>query len=212
MYLWYDRPLYDEFGEAIVHLQGDTIYLYQDSPTPVRDLFHELGHVVGRKCNLVGNAENGFRGDWEQENGKLIAEISGQRHWSSYLNLFSLAHSGFRANAASEVWAELFMLWHLSPDCAEARLLDEPMERLHGQPVYAAISNLALELDLQPAQTDSGNRAWPKRCFVVQETHERHPPCQHGNYRARPGCCDECIGKVYPGYRPGPGLTNRGIT
>jgi len=154
-YLWYDRPLYDEFGEEIVYLPGDTIYLYQNSTTPVRDLFHELGHVVGRKCNLVGNAENGFRGDWEQKNGKLIAEVSGQRHWSNYLNLFSRSHDNFKANAASEVWAELFMMWHLYPHCAESRLLDEPMEALRSQSVYDAISNLALELDVQRIQVNA---------------------------------------------------------
>ncbi len=145
-YLWHDRPLYDEFGEVIRHLQGDTIYLQRDSGTPLRDLFHELGHVVGRKHDLVGHTENGYRGSWEQGSRKLIAEVSGKRHWSGYLNLFALAQDGFVANAASEIWAELFMLWHLHPDSPEARLIDEPIGSLQQHPEFRAIQELAAEL------------------------------------------------------------------
>ena len=150
-YLWYDRPLYDDFGEAIRHLQGDTIYLYQQSETPLRDLFHELGHVVGRKCQLVGNAENGYRGSWDRDNGKLIAEVREQRHWSGYLNLFALSREDFHAHAASELWAELFMLWHLQPASDEAGLLEQPMQDLREDPVYSVIACLARELGLREA-------------------------------------------------------------
>ncbi len=155
-YLWYDSPLYNEFGEAVATLPGDTIYLQQDSATPVRDLFHELGHVVSRYCDLIGNAENGYRGTWEDSNRKLIAEVSAQRHWSEYLNLFSISHSNFGANAASEVWAELFMMWHLFPHCAEARLLDAAMDSLQGQAVCDAVTGLAVELQLPRRPADEG--------------------------------------------------------
>ena len=81
-YLWQDRPLFNDFGEEIRRLRGDTIYLYRDSETPMVDLFHELGHVVGRHCQLIGNAENGYRGLWDRANAKLIAEVGAARHWS----------------------------------------------------------------------------------------------------------------------------------
>lgn len=145
-YLWYDRPLFDEFGEVIRHLRGDTIYLQRDSATPLRDLFHELGHVAGRRCDLVGHSDNGYRGSWEQDNRKLIAEISTRRHWSDYLNLFALSRDDFVANAASEIWAELFMLWHLRPHSPEARLIDAPMATLRQQPDIHAIGELASDL------------------------------------------------------------------
>ena len=145
-YLWHDRPLYDAFGDEICRLKGDTVYLYRESTHPVRDLFHELGHVVGRKCNLVGHAANGYRGRWERRNRRLIAQVIGQRHWSAYLNWLALARDDFRVNAASEIWAELFMLWHLRPGSPEARLLDDPMDDLRGDPVCDAIARLAPEL------------------------------------------------------------------
>jgi len=152
-YLWYDRPLYDEFGEVIRHLQGDTIYLQRDSSTPFRDLFHELGHVVGRKFDLVGHTDNGYRGSWEQDSRKLIAAVSGRRHWSEYLNLFALAENDFVANAASEIWAELFMLWHLQPDCPEARLIDDPMDTLGAHAAFRTIRNFATELEMPRGAT-----------------------------------------------------------
>lgn len=109
-YLWHDRPLYDSFGDTIKVLSGDTIYLNEKSLSLNGDLFHELGHVVARKFNLVGHSENSYQGTWENNNAKLIAQVAKQRHWSQYLNLFSLNHDDFKANAASELWAELFML------------------------------------------------------------------------------------------------------
>ena len=153
-YLWHDSPLYDAFGEPIRHLKGNTIYLHQESDAPARDLFHELGHLVNRLCHLVGNAENGYQADWEQQNTRLIAEVSEQRHWSSYLNLFSLTQKDFSSNAASEVWAELFMLWHLYPASAEARLLDEPMQALKNHSVCEAVSHLVSALGLPGNETD----------------------------------------------------------
>ena len=142
-YLWHDRPLFNEFGETIAELRGETIYLYRASETPLRDLFHELGHVVARRQQLIGNAENGFNGSWEKENSKLIAEICAQRHWSGYLNLYALSHPEFATNAASELWAELFMLWHLQPDCDEADLISETMNDLQSTSDLIAIRNLS---------------------------------------------------------------------
>lgn len=147
-YLWYDRPIYDAFGDELCRLKGDTVYLHRNSTTPLRDLYHELGHVVGRKCDLVGHADNGYRGSWERRNRRLIAEVCGTRHWSSYLNLLAVAREDFRTHAASEIWAELFMLWHLHPDSPEAKLLDEWIRAVRDHPVYAAIAGLASALGI----------------------------------------------------------------
>ncbi len=147
-YLWYDNPLYNEFGDKVVQLHGNTIYLNKHSKTPVRDLFHELGHAVNRVCDLVGNTENNYKGCWDQQNSQLIAQISAQRHWSSYLNLFSLNDENFKANAASEVWAELFMIWHLYPETTEASLIDETMDWLEHEAICIAIHQLGSDLKL----------------------------------------------------------------
>ena len=142
-YLWHDRPLYNEFGEQIEVLAGDTIYLHDQSSTPESDLFHELGHFVGRTLSVIGNSENGFNGSWEQKNTRLIAQVTQQLHWSAYLNLFSTNRADFKMNAASELWAELFMLWHLQPEMPEARLIDSAMKDLEHKAECIAIANLA---------------------------------------------------------------------
>ena len=151
-YLWHDRPLYDSFGDTIKVLSGDTIYLNEESLSLNGDLFHELGHVVARKFNLVGHSENSYQGTWENNNAKLIAQVAQQRHWSQYLNLFSLNHDDFKANAASELWAELFMLWHLYPDQSETELIRTTMRTLNHQQCSAdacgAIRKLAAALRL----------------------------------------------------------------
>lgn len=148
-YLWHDRPLYNDFGEQIRLLKGDTIYLYEKSTSLNTDLFHELGHLVGRKCNLVGHKENGYLGRWQQTNKKLIAQVSEQRHWSSYLNSFAGSRADFKANAASELWAELFMLWHLYPTRPESRLIEHEMQAHANTPVCIAITQLAGILRIQ---------------------------------------------------------------
>jgi hypothetical protein len=142
-YLWHDRPLYNDFGEQIRLLRGNTIYLFEKSTSLNTDLFHELGHFVGRTCNVVGHRENGYRGTWQLANAKVIAEVTEQRHWSPYLNEFARSQSEFRTNAASELWAELFMLWHLHPDTPEARIIDTAMTDLRLTPVCDAIGQLA---------------------------------------------------------------------
>jgi len=147
-YLWHDRPLYNDFGEKIRILPGDTIYLHDKSDSPGRDLFHELGHLIARKYQLTGNRENGYQGSWEQANTRLIAQVSQHRHWSSYLNLFAMNQDDFKMNAASELWAELFMLWHLQPDLTEARLIDDAMRILGRNPDCQSINKLAGEARL----------------------------------------------------------------
>ena len=44
------------------------------------------------------------------------------------------------------------MMWHLYPDSEEAQLIDDAIESLRNQKVWAAISNLALELSLPRAR------------------------------------------------------------
>ena len=153
-YLWHDRPLYNNFGEQIRQLNGDTIYLYEKSTSPATDLLHELGHMVGRKFNMVGHIENGYQGIWESQNARLIAEVCGHNHWSDYLKEFALAQEGFAANAASELWAELFMLWHLYPQSPEAQLLKTTMNKLETTATCQSIATLAAKLRIatQPNQ------------------------------------------------------------
>ena len=101
----------------------------------------------------MGHSDNGYRGSWEQDSKKLIAEVSGRRHWSEYLNLFALTQDGFVANAASEIWAELFMLWHLQPDCPEARLIDDSMDILGERAELQTIRSFATELGMPRGAT-----------------------------------------------------------
>lgn len=95
---------------------------------------------------MVGNGENGYHGQWEANNTKLIAEVTQQSHWSDYLNNFAARQDHFAATAASELWAELFMLWHLYPTQPEARLLDAAMEQLQSHSMIEPILQLADKL------------------------------------------------------------------
>lgn len=147
-YLWHDRPLYNDFGEQIEVLRGDTIYLNRQAASLPGDLFHELGHVISRKYQLTGNRENSYHGVWEQQNGKLIAEVTAHRHWSAYLNLFAMECDNFKMNAASELWAELFMIRHLQPDLPEAQLIDDTMKSVGRNPDCRAIAGLANKVRL----------------------------------------------------------------
>jgi len=120
-YLWHDRPLYNDFGEQIEVLNGDTIYLNNKAASLSGDLFHELGHLISRKYQLTGNRENGYHGSWEQQNSRLIAQVSEQRH---------------------------FMLWHLQPDLPEANLIDTTMSQLNRNADCQAVLALACEVRL----------------------------------------------------------------
>jgi len=151
-YLWHDRPLYNDYGEQILHLRGNTIYLYRDSSSPNTDLFHELGHFAGRVCNFVGHKENGYHGEWQQHNTRLIAQVTEQRHWSQYLNDFAGSLPEFKSNAASELWAELFMLYHLYPSQPEAQLIEQTMQRQADDPILLAVCGLAEALRVTPTR------------------------------------------------------------
>ena len=102
---------------------------------------------------MTGHTENNFNGIWDSDNQRLIAQVKQRTHWSSYLNLFALNQEDFIANAASELWAELFMLWHLHPELPEARLLDSTMVSLQPLPMFAGIQSLASAIRLIDTKT-----------------------------------------------------------
>ena len=79
-------------------------------------------------------------------NSRLIAQVTERNHWSSYLNLFAMNQEDFKTNAASELWAELFMLWHLQPDLPEAKLIDTTMSHVNKNPDCLSIAALASEV------------------------------------------------------------------
>jgi hypothetical protein len=60
IYVWKTTPLYNQFGETVGRLDANTIYLNQYSPCPEEDLFHELGHAVARKFDLIAIVATGF--------------------------------------------------------------------------------------------------------------------------------------------------------
>ena len=142
-YLWYDSPVYNPFGELECTLDGDTIYLSHHSPHPQFDLFHELGHTVARKLNVVGHRENGYRGSWDRHARRLMGSVASQRHWSGYLNQFARQHCHFKFHAAGELWAELFMLWFMAPHTDVRFYIDREMTKLRSQPVIQAADRLA---------------------------------------------------------------------
>ena len=140
-YLWHDSPIYNEFGELVEVLKGDTIYLSKTSTNAIEDLFHELGHVIARRFDVVGHAENYFQGHWENQIKSHIGRVVHKRHWSAYLNLYSEMHSELQFNAASEIWAELFMMQFLYPENDETDLLSEEMTRLRSLEKYKELEN-----------------------------------------------------------------------
>ena len=142
-YLWRDRPIYNAFGERVAELKGNTIYLNQSSDSPVKDLFHEIGHAVGRKFNVIGHAENDYRGFWDKKAARHIGTMKRCCHWSAYLNSFALMHDGFDQNGNSELWAELFMLWFLYPQMPECGLITKEMQRLEGSREIQKIKSFA---------------------------------------------------------------------
>ena len=54
----------------------------------------------------------------------------------------------FKMNAASELWAELFMIRHLQPDLPEAQLIDDTMKSVGRNPDCRAIAGLANKVRL----------------------------------------------------------------
>ncbi len=137
-----DSPLYDSFGDVVHQLRGNTIYLSTLSESPLYDLFHELGHFVAKYFNLI--AQPGQPpGSWERSNSRLVAQVEYGRHWSGYLNQFARQQPDFSFNAASELWAELFMLRHLHPHAEEVKLIEDALAKIQSTKAMHAITSLA---------------------------------------------------------------------
>ena len=146
LYCWHDTPTFNAFGEQTGALKANTIYLCDSSPTPVEDLFHEIGHAVARRFDLLGHRQNGFIGAWEQRQKRLVGTIQFGRHWSHLLNQIRRSSPGYTPDLASEVWAELFMCWYLYPEIEETALIAREMERLQKESVMRDIAELSDQL------------------------------------------------------------------
>ena len=146
LYAWRTGKLYDSFGDTVGELESNTIYLSTLSLRPEEDLLHELGHLVARRFNLVGYRENGFHGSWEHRQSRLIACIRHDRHWSDLCSRISKecgdVNSSPGADLGSELWAELFMSWHLYPQRIERQYIEREMEFLAGEKELRAIRKL----------------------------------------------------------------------
>lgn len=129
-YVWVDCPLYNPLGDIVGHRRGNTIYLDRAARHQRQDLLHELGHAVGRHFDIVGHRENHYIGSWERRAQRLIGAVSSGRHWSAYLNWHAARTRDFAFSAASEIWAELFMLHFLYPQLPEAGLIEREIESL----------------------------------------------------------------------------------
>ncbi len=158
-YLWRDCPLYDEFGDIQAHCSGDTVYLQREAKAPLHDLFHELGHVVARKFDVLGHRANAYRGMWDRQALAICIQARGQRHWSGYLNRVAREHPRFASNGSGEVWAELFMLWFVHPEKQECRLVEAPIRTLYASRRFAGIVTLAQTLGLKSAAAHQPRRA-----------------------------------------------------
>ena len=129
-YVWIDCPIHGPFGDIVGYHKGNTIYLNRETRHQRQDLLHEAGHAVGRHYDLIGHRENHYSGSWERKTRRLIGAVSSGRHWSAYLNRYSASTPNFEFNAASEIWAELFMLYYLYPYLPEAQLIEAQIEKL----------------------------------------------------------------------------------
>ena len=129
-YVWTDCPIYDSLGEVIGHHRGNTIYIDRAAGFERQDLLHELGHAVGRHFDIVGHHENHYTGAWDRRARRLVGAVTSGRHWSRYLNWHAAQTRDFAFSAASEVWAELFMLFYLYPQLPEAKLIEGEIELL----------------------------------------------------------------------------------
>ena len=139
-YVYQDSPVFDPYGEVVGHHEANAIYLNPGADHVGEDLLHELGHAVARHFNLVGHRDNYYCSDWEQDQQRLIGAVAHGRHWSQYLNQYANATEDFHSNAASELWAELFMLYHLYPDLPEAELIEEAMAELQSNPDFLQLT------------------------------------------------------------------------
>lgn len=143
LYAWNAVPLYDPYGERIGSLEANTIYLFAESPCPEEDLFHELGHVVARKFDLIGHRDNGFLGKWEKRQLRLVGSVQYGRHWSRLLDRVRSNSPPYTPDLTSEVWAELFMCWYLYPERREITYIAEEMHHLGKEPFIRSINKLS---------------------------------------------------------------------
>lgn len=143
LYAWEAAPLFNSFGEQIGTLEANTIYLYHDSPCPEEDLLHELGHVVARKFDLIGHRSNGFLGRWEKRQLRLVGSVRHQRHWSRLLERVRSSAPPYTPDLTSEVWAELFMCWHLYPERREVTFIANEMNQLQNEPFIQSIARMS---------------------------------------------------------------------
>ena len=143
LYAWDSAPLFDPYGEKIGSLEANTIYLFAESPCPEEDLLHELGHVVARKYDLIGHRDNGFLGKWERRQLRLVGSVRHGRHWSRLLERVRSNTPPYTPDLTSEVWAELFMCWHLYPERREVTYITEEMDHLSKEPFIRSIHQLS---------------------------------------------------------------------
>ncbi len=135
-YVYYDSPVFDAYGDIVGYHQANSIYLNPAADHAGEDLLHELGHAVARHFDLVGHRDNYFCNGWEKDQQRLIGAVRHGRHWSQYLNQFAAITNGFQTNAASELWAELFMLYYLYPGLAESELITDTINSLRIDPRF----------------------------------------------------------------------------
>ena len=140
-YVYQDSPVFDPYGEVIGHHEANAIYLNPAADHIGEDLLHEVGHAVARHFDLVGHRENYYCSNWEQDQQRLIGAVAHGRHWSRYLNEFAAATDDFHSNAASELWAELFMLVHLYPELPEAELIADTITELRADPLFQRLQD-----------------------------------------------------------------------
>lgn len=143
IYVWKTIPLYDQFGETVGRLEANTIYLNQYSSCPEEDLFHEIGHAVARKFDLISHRDNGFLGGWELRQFRLVGCVRHQRHWSKLLDRVRAGAPPYTPDLTSEIWAELFMCWFLYPACQEITFIEPEMVQLEPEPLMQSIDKLA---------------------------------------------------------------------
>ncbi|MGI9319537.1 MAG: hypothetical protein ACR2QW_19570 [bacterium] len=148
LYAWETTPLFNCFGDQIGCLEANTIYISRSSPCPEEDLLHELGHAVARKFDLIGHRDNGFIGHWEKRHFRLVGGVRHQHHWSRLLERVRTNAPPYTSDLASEIWAELFMCWHLYPYHREITFIAPEMDQLEREPFIESIDRFVQIIDL----------------------------------------------------------------
>lgn len=145
-YVWQDAPYFNAFGEVIGQLTANTIYLNRHADQLQEDLFHEIGHAVARKFNLIGHSKNGFTGAWENRQSRLMGSVRHRRHWSQLLDRINQWAPAYTPDLGSEIWAELFMYWYLYPEREEIIFIEPEMRWLENHEEIRSVSGLAARL------------------------------------------------------------------